>query len=222
MTTRQLKQALREVLLAGDMDSIVEMFQKDQRVLSGLLGLSYDKTKELTWRAIRTYGFLVARMAETDMETARAQLRRLLWMLTEESGNLGWSTIEMITETICHRPKGMEDLVLLIPQYAEEHPFVESVLYALWRLTECLGRLPWPEDTVREVLSEAGERKEPEVRGYFLLACGKIRHYMEVGPMPEDILKDEREFSYFDGEKMIRTTLKAMAESLCSSEGAKV
>jgi hypothetical protein len=43
-------------------------------------------------------GEVVSRMAETDLESARTVMRRLIWSLNEESGWIGWGSAEALGE----------------------------------------------------------------------------------------------------------------------------
>ena len=47
-----------------------------------------------TWQAAYGLGLAVSRMAARDMESARIVMRRLMWSMNEESGNLGWGIPE--------------------------------------------------------------------------------------------------------------------------------
>ena len=45
-------------------------------------------------------GAVVANLAEKDMESARVVMRRLMWSLNDESGDIGWSRPEAMGEII--------------------------------------------------------------------------------------------------------------------------
>lgn len=52
--------------------------------------LSLLNRPELRFQAAYGLGLAVPRMAQDNMESARVVMRRLMWSLNEESGNLGW------------------------------------------------------------------------------------------------------------------------------------
>ncbi len=215
-TTRQIKKQVMELLQRDDLYSLNRMLKDSQRVLSALFSMTYDKDSLLAWKAIRAYGILLVSLAEQAPEQAGEQVRRLLWSVTEESGGLGWAAIEILTEVICNARGKMDALVPLLNQYAEESVFVPSVLYALRRLTECLNRVPWPEDEVWALLEEAQHLDSPEVRGHLVLAYAKLKGYMERLPElnKDHLLQDHRPFTYYDGHQMRTTTVAALTEEV--------
>ena len=66
--------------------------------LEGLVGplfsLLLHRDEAVRWRAVTALGLVAAAMAEADMESARIVMRRFLWHMNEESGNLGWGIPE--------------------------------------------------------------------------------------------------------------------------------
>jgi hypothetical protein len=213
-TIRQIKRQVRDLVERNDIEGLRAMLQDSQRVLSALFSMTYDKSSLVAWKAIKAYGLLLVTLADKRPEKATEQVKRLLWSITEESGGLGWAAIEILTEAVCNSNGKMNGLVPLLIQYAEEPPFVPSVLYALRRLTECLGRLPWPEEEIKGLIEEAQALDVPEVRGHLVLVYAKIKDLMELQPLKDEVLTDERPFVYFDGENMVRTTPKELAEKL--------
>lgn len=65
---------------------------------------------ELHWRAAHCLGKVVSVLARLDREAARNFMRRLMWSLNEESGNLGWGI-----------PESMGCIVAQSPVIAEEY-----------------------------------------------------------------------------------------------------
>ncbi|NOX20693.1 MAG: hypothetical protein GXO99_05455 [Nitrospirae bacterium] len=174
MNRFELKKVVIEALKNRDLEKIARLALEHPRTISILFSLSYDKDSLITWRAIEAMGEVVKEIARRSREDAREIMKRLLWSITEESGGLGWSSIEMISEVIVKSPEVFSDVALLIPEYFDEPVFRESVLYAIWRIgkerPELLER-----DAVKEVLSEALKSEDPEIQGLALLIlkdCG--------------------------------------------------
>lgn len=65
---------------------------------------------ELHWRAAHCLGKVITVLASQDREAARNFMRRLMWSLNEESGNLGWGI-----------PETMGCIVAQSPVIAEEY-----------------------------------------------------------------------------------------------------
>ena len=59
---------------------------------------------ELAWRAAYGLGLAVSRMAGANMESARVVMRRLMWSMNEESGNLGWGIPEAMGCILAESP----------------------------------------------------------------------------------------------------------------------
>ncbi len=217
-TTREIKKKVRQLIERDKFETLKGMLDESQRVLSALFSMTYDKESPLAWKAIKAYGRLLVALAERSPSEAGEHVRRLLWSITEESGGLGWAAIEIIAEIVCNAHGKMDNLIPLIPQFADESPFVPSVLYALRRLTECLGRLPWEEDEVREIIQKAESMDNPTVNGYLIVAYAKIKGFMDLRPLKEGVLGDERPCVVFDGETLLRTTPKTLAKKLNLNE----
>lgn len=63
------------------------------RSLSGPL-LALLPRPECSWQAAYGLGLAAALLAQSDMDAARNFMRRLMWSMNEESGNLGWGIPE--------------------------------------------------------------------------------------------------------------------------------
>ena len=59
---------------------------------------------ELSWRAAFGLGLAVSFMVKKDMEAARIFMRRLMWSMNEESGNLGWGIPEAMGCILAESP----------------------------------------------------------------------------------------------------------------------
>lgn len=61
--------------------------------------LSFLLKNEVRWQAIWSFGFTLGLIAKTDKEQARNIMRRLMWSMNEESGNIGWGIPESMGAT---------------------------------------------------------------------------------------------------------------------------
>lgn len=59
---------------------------------------------ELHWRAAHCLGKVVTVLASLNREAARNFMRRLMWSLNEESGNLGWGIPETMGSIVAQSP----------------------------------------------------------------------------------------------------------------------
>ena len=98
MGIRTHKTAVREILADRDFNAVAawaDSVRSPQRVL---FSLALDADELIAWRAIEAIGKMAAIQAESDLEKIRDSVRRLLWLMNDESGGLGWRSPEMIGE----------------------------------------------------------------------------------------------------------------------------
>ncbi|MFN3567284.1 MAG: DVU0298 family protein [Caldimicrobium sp.] len=70
--------------------------------VSYLIGAFLHPKEEVRWKAIIAFGLSVSEIAEMDLEKARILIRRLMWMLNEESGSMAWGVGEGFAEALYH------------------------------------------------------------------------------------------------------------------------
>lgn len=69
----------------------------------------------IKWRAAVAIGHVTALTAEKNMEDARTLMRRMMWHMNEESGNIGWGIPETMAEClVAHRGLAKEYHRILI------------------------------------------------------------------------------------------------------------
>ncbi len=96
---RRLKVQLKDRLMAPDwQDALPELEQHPPARLVGPLFSFLLHPGALKWHSVTALGLTIARMAEERLEDARVVMRRLIWNLSEESGNLGWGAPETMGE----------------------------------------------------------------------------------------------------------------------------
>ena len=86
-------------------------------------------------------GILGAQLADRDFERARDIMRRLMWMLNDESGSSGWGAPEAMAEMMaCHKGLAREYLPIFMSymdpekNYLENPALQQDLLHGLARL----------------------------------------------------------------------------------------
>jgi hypothetical protein len=98
---RKLKAQFKGWLVAPDwQDALLELEQHPPARLVGPLFSFLLHDGALKWHSVTALGLTIARMAEERLEDARVVMRRLIWNLSEESGNLGWGAPETMGEIL--------------------------------------------------------------------------------------------------------------------------
>lgn len=107
---RTLKTTIRTRLQEPGWDDFAkELDEVPSRELVGPLFSCLPLGGEATDRAASALGKAVSRMADEHIEEARNVVRRLMWHMNEESGNIGWGIPEAFAEILAqHRRLGDE------------------------------------------------------------------------------------------------------------------
>lgn len=103
---RTLKTVLRKQLESSDWENTLKALDElpPAEVVSPLIAC-LPLGGEVTSRAARGLGRVVAHMADTNLESARNVVRRLMWHMNEESGNIGWGIPEAFGEVLAGNRK---------------------------------------------------------------------------------------------------------------------
>ncbi len=105
------------------------------RKLSGILtSLTYDKKDVIAWRAMEAIGLLSGEIAKTDPEHVRNTVGRLLWMIRDESGGIGWSVPEILGEIVRNNRKLCADIAPIVASFHEELMLRTGVMWAVGRI----------------------------------------------------------------------------------------
>ena len=83
-----MKKRLRELLAQQCFDEIANLAGGKRRVFGLLISLTYDREPLIGWRAVEAMGAAAQRVAQDDPDCVRDLLRRLYWLMSEESGGI--------------------------------------------------------------------------------------------------------------------------------------
>jgi len=137
-----------------------------------LRGLGYDPEDEIFWRACEAMGpFSKAKAGEEGAEAVRGMVRRLVWSLSDESGDMAWNAPMMLTEMFLWNPDICSDIAPILVNL-DELIFRKSAVLAAARIA---GSYP---GVVREVVDEIVhelDNTDPETRAYAAWALGELR-----------------------------------------------
>ena len=135
-----MKRELHRLLEEQHFDGIAEMAGRRKRVLGSLVSLTFDPEPLIAWRAVEAMGAAAERIARDDPQFVRNHLRRLYWLISEESGGVCWRAPEAMAEITRRRPELCADyvpiIVSLLASMAEEDlsHFRAGILWAIGRL----------------------------------------------------------------------------------------
>jgi len=137
-----VKSELIRYLSAGRIEAVADLAASRKRVLSWLTGLTYHPDPRVADRAVQAFGLAAARIAAYDPEYVRVHLRRLLWLVSDESGGIGWRAPELVASALAACPDQFDEfispLVYLLDLEPEDAPRVRpSLLAGLAHLAAC-------------------------------------------------------------------------------------
>ena len=143
LTHRAIKRHIREILQGGDFSDAMAALERfpARRAVNPLISFFCSGDVRLRWRAVSGMGVVVSRLAETEMESARVVMRRLMWTLNDESGGIGWGAPEAMGEITARHVGLAREFACILVSYIRtdcnflEHPVLQrGVLWGLGRL----------------------------------------------------------------------------------------
>ena len=144
MSSRR-KDKIRAILETRDSEALEKWVGEARAPLRLLFSLTYDSDVLIRLRAIEAIGRVAGIIAGSDMDKVRVFVRGLIWLMTEESGGIGWHAPEAIAEICVRVPAFHDEYAAMLPQFLDEEAFVPSTCAALCRLaplpSELIGRL---------------------------------------------------------------------------------
>jgi hypothetical protein len=207
-----IKRTLRELLDRGHLEQIAEMAVEKKRVLGSLVSLTFDPQELIVWRAVEAMGLAAAKVAGRDPEYVRNHLRRLYWLLSEESGGVCWRAPEAMAEIVRHQPELSADyvpiVVSLISSMAEEDldHFRAGILWAIGRLAAaCEEHLP----AVLPAVTSALDNPNPQVRGMAVWCLGQVGRAKLLAER-SDLLSDEGPVDFYKDGLLNRTSVSRL------------
>jgi hypothetical protein len=231
---RECKTDICRILSADDWaDRLGELRDiEPERAVGALLSLRLDPDEEMRWRSVAAFGVVVPAMAEQGMDLARKVFGRFMWMMNEESGNIGWGLPEAMGEIMAnheglaheyHRklasfiqqPESMGD-----DNYMDHPPLREAAYWGLARLAQVRPELVRP--VVPDMIAHLDHEEASELlrsllveetvagKAYICWALGELKE-LAGRPAVEKQAGSQAPVAIFRNFKLERTTLGAVA-----------
>jgi HEAT repeat protein len=212
-----LKKEVKDLLEKQRFTEVVRLPHSPHRIFNALISLTYDKTLDIAWRAMEAAGLLSKEIAASDTETVRNIVGRLLWMIRDESGGIGWSVPETLGEIVRNNPVLCADIAPIIASFHEEKMLTSGVLRAMGRI----GKIN--NDTVGyaiPIIITYINSENTYLRGHAAYALGEMGAIGTVSKLESMVNDDQRINFYEDGELREKTigeiasqALEALADS---------
>ena len=201
------------------MEAAAELATRKRRVLGSLVALTFDPDPLLVWRAIESMGLAVEALSSTSPHYVKEHMRRLYWLITEESGGVFWRAPECLAECAVRLPRLLEDFVPIAFHLLEtleeedlEH-FRPGALWAVGRLASVAREdLPALLPLVVKALDEA----DPQARGMAVWCLGQAGEGPILASRPE-LLDDQGPFRVYRNRALVETTVSALTREILGS-----
>jgi len=171
MGMRSRKAEIKHLLLERDRDALVAWTDEVRNPERLLISLTYDADELLRFRAIEASGWLAAQQAAAQLERIRDSLRRLLWLMNDESGGLGWHAPELIGEILVNVPSLIDEFAHMLPAFFREEPFERGAHMAVYRIA---GVTADPFGEIAPLLRRSLAERDPAVRAYAALSLLRL------------------------------------------------
>jgi len=213
-----LKQKIFDLLKSPDFNQQLNPLKgfPFPKILNHLFAALCSEDEEIKWHAVTAMGFLVADLAERDLEGARNILRRMMWSLNEESGGIGWGLPEAMGEILARNENLAREFSPLLVSYLqpdgnflEFEPLQRGVLWAIARLAESHPQILQFLEADSYLLAFLSSPDAP-ARGYAILALGKIGKKESLLGL-EAYLQDETEIPLYENQEFRRVRISQLA-----------
>ena len=193
-----LKQEIGTYIQQGNFEQILACAEEKQAQTCKYVQMYlFGDDREITrWNAIIALGKLAQRYAEENDEVYRNILRRQLWAMNDESGNVPWSAPEVMAAIIKARPNQyQEDFFAPMLTNGLENPMChKGVLWAMGYLGEAF--LPQLERFLPQILF-ALDARDADLRGYAVWALKQLDYQTKA---TERLINDTSTFLLYENE----------------------
>jgi hypothetical protein len=206
---------LREMLTHKRFEDIAELAAGRKRTFGVLVSLTYDGDRLVAWRAAEAQGWAAERIADSKPEFVRSHLRRLHWLLSEESGGICRHAPQAMAEIVARAGDAFTDYAAitasLLTDMAEEDLAGGLRTAVLWALGRLAPVAPAHVEPLIPAVAASFDDPDLEVRGlavWCALQAGR-RALAETRP---GLAEDTSTFEiYRDGEFHTTSTRDLLA-----------
>jgi len=162
-------------------------------------------------------GDLAHRLAKKKIEDSRIILRRLMWNLNDESGGIGWGSVEAMGEILKRNETLASEFESILFSYIDPHGnFLEHEMLqrgSLWGVGTYLATSISSDkavQTVTKTILPFLDSKDPVKRGYAVRALINMDD-KNIDLLPTHILSDKNDIPLFDGWNLLKNSVSAIA-----------
>ncbi len=205
---RATKSEVKKLLLEKKYAELCNLECRKGGVLRLLRSVAYDREELIFWRAIEATGHVTSSIAETNPEGVRNFLRRLIWALSDESGDMAWSGPEMLAEIFIRNPVLCQDVALIVINL-DEPVFRKNAVWAAGRIA-C--EHPEIVQEVMDDLLKETDSQDPEIRAYAAWALGCLCDKKAVEPLKRLTSDTSDQVKFYSYGTLKRVSVSSIAK----------
>jgi len=211
------KNEIKRFLADRDLPALENLALNHKNILRTLSSLLYDLDPLVRWQAIEALGKVSGIIFAIDPEKVRRQIRRILWLMNDESGGLCRNGPEAIGEIIYNVPVLIEEYGPILVSFLNEEPFEAGTRNALARI----GSIA-PEILMKSVpvIAKSLDNEDPCIRGFSvkaLQAMEDISAHEKIETMTEDHAELD-DYDFATGE-LLRVRVSKLASRYLNRPG---
>jgi len=180
------KESVRALLLARREEEIIAWAQREHNPFRPVVSLLFDSDERIRWRAIEALSWIARKEYERDPERVRRLIRRILWLMNDESGGICWNGPEVIGEVLRKVPPLVREYGLLLPGFFSEEPFEAGSRWAVARAAKA-DKTPFL--TSADALLYSLNHPRSDIRGFSLIALNALSY--PISKEYQDALKTD-------------------------------
>jgi hypothetical protein len=208
LTASDYKKEVLTLLEKQDYDKLISLSSGSKKILSILVSLSYDKKSVIAWRAIESIGLISKELSKLNPEFIRNFAGRLLWMIRDESGGIGWSSPEILGEIVRNSPGLYSDIATVIVSFHDEPPLRAGILRAIGRMGSISNEMF---DYSAPVALNYLKSPDPVIRGYAAWALGELGASDAVNEIRK-LEHDKNNFTFYEQGELKEKRVGEIAE----------
>jgi len=208
------KMAENFLLLKNREEALNELSKLPGKQLAGpLFSFFYSLDDLVRFRSTVAMGELAKRYTNKKIEDARKLLRRIMWNLNDESGGIGWGSVEAMGEILKRsRTLANEFESILFFYIIPGNNFLEHEMLqrgSLWGVGTYLEVKNTPVKIVIHALMRFLDSDDPVKRGYAARALINMDK-KNIDLLPSHILSDQSMIPMFDGWNLYTDSISSI------------
>lgn len=205
------RNTIAQYIKAADYPALVEVAAQNQaKTLKYIQSYIYgDYDDPIRWQAITAFGYLAHTYADEYDEAYRNVLRRSLWAMNDESGNVPWSAPEVMAAIIKAAPKYDYDFTAPMLTNGLDNPMCHiGVMWAIGHLGNDFAKSIAP---FLARLDFALNMADPTLCGYAIWAYTQT-NYSQARELITPLLTEKQSILLYDGQCLKDITIAELVQ----------